>query len=78
MQERQAKWWPAALDMFGRSDSKTSPLYVKWGIKSHSNEELRQKFLHEALPEIEKLGLMASDPLANRRPLASAAGWSWR
>jgi hypothetical protein len=81
MQERLAKWLPAALDMFGRSNSECSPLYANWGIKSHSDKEMRQKFCHETLPEIEKLGLlglMASDPLANRRPLASAAGWSWR
>jgi ring-1,2-phenylacetyl-CoA epoxidase subunit PaaA len=67
VQERLAKWWPAALDMFGRSDSVNSPLYVKWGIKMHSNEELRQKYIAEALPEIRKLGLTVPDNLANRR-----------
>ena len=56
-QERLAKWWPAALDMFGRSTSKNSPIYVKWGIKQHTNEELRQKYIAEAVPEIVKLGL---------------------
>lgn len=66
-QERLKKWWPAALDMFGRSDSKNSPLYVKWGIKMHENEALRQKYIAEAIPEIEKLGLEVPDNLANRR-----------
>ena len=66
-QRRLGKWWPAALDMFGRSDSKNSPVYVKWGIKLHENEALRQKYIAEAIPEIEKLGLRAPDPLANRR-----------
>jgi 1,2-phenylacetyl-CoA epoxidase catalytic subunit len=66
-QERLKKWWPAALDMFGRSDSKTSPLYVKWGIKSRSNAELREKYRKEAVPEIEKLGLTVPDAMANRR-----------
>ena len=66
-QERLAKWWPAALDMFGRSTSKNSPIYVKWGIKQHSNEELRQKYIAEAVPEIAKLGLAVPDHLANRR-----------
>jgi 1,2-phenylacetyl-CoA epoxidase catalytic subunit len=66
-QERLKKWWPAALDMFGRSDSKTSPLYVKWGIKMHANEALRQKYIAEAIPEIGKLGLEAPDNLAHRR-----------
>lgn len=66
-QERLVKWWPAALDMFGRSDSKNSPLYVKWRIKVHDNEELRQKYIAEAIPEIHNLGLEVPDNLANRR-----------
>lgn len=66
-QKRLQKWWPAALDMFGRSDSKNSPLYVKWSIKTRENEQLRQKYIAEAIPEIEKLGLRVPDNLANRR-----------
>lgn len=66
-QERLAKWWPAALDMFGRSGSKNSPVYVKWGIKQHGNEELRQKYIAEAVPEIHRLGLEVPDNHANRR-----------
>jgi ring-1,2-phenylacetyl-CoA epoxidase subunit PaaA len=67
VQERLQKWWTAALDMFGRSNSVTSPLYVKWGIKQHNNEELRQKYIQEALPEILKLGLTAPDNNLGRR-----------
>lgn len=67
VQERLGKWWPAALDMFGRSDSKNAPVYVKWGIKMHDNESLRQKYIAEVIPEIEKLGLKIPDNLANRR-----------
>ena len=67
VQERLTKWWPAALDMFGRSNSKNSPLYVKWGIKMHENEALRQKYIAEAIPEIRKLGLEVPDNLAHRR-----------
>ena len=66
-QERLAKWWPAALDMFGKSTSTNSPVYVKWGIKKHTNEDLRKKYIEEALPEIHKLGMVAPDNLANRR-----------
>jgi 1,2-phenylacetyl-CoA epoxidase catalytic subunit len=66
-QARLQKWWTAALDMFGRSTSVNSPVYVKWGIKQHSNEELRQKYIAEALPEIKKLGLIPADNLLNRR-----------
>lgn len=61
------KWWPAALDMFGRSASRNSPLYVKWGVKMHGNEELRQRYIADTVPEIRKLGLEVPDNLANRR-----------
>jgi ring-1,2-phenylacetyl-CoA epoxidase subunit PaaA len=66
-QEALKKWWPAALDMFGRSASRNSPLYVKWGIKMHGNEELRQRYIADTVPEIRKLGLEVPDNLANRR-----------
>lgn len=66
-QERLQKWWTAALDMFGRSSSTNSPIYVKWGIKQHTNEQLRQLYIAQALPEIKKLGLEPADNLLNRR-----------
>lgn len=66
-QERLHKWWPAALDMFGRSSSVNAPVYVKWGIKMHTNEELRQRYIAEAVPEIVKLGLEVPEHFANRR-----------
>ena len=66
VQARLQKWWTAALDMFGRSTSTNAPVYVKWGIKQHSNEELRQKYISEALPEIQRLGLTPAYNLAGR------------
>lgn len=61
------KWWPAALDMFGRSKSKNSDIYVKWGIKVHGNEELRQMYIAETVPLIEALELDVPDHMANRQ-----------
>ncbi len=61
------KWWPAVLDMFGKSDSKNSEVYVKWGIKAKSNEELRQKYIADTVPVLEGLELDVPDHLANRR-----------
>ncbi len=66
-QELLHKWWPAALDMFGRSDSRNSEIYVRWGIKARSNNELRQQFITDTVPLIEALGLDVPDHLANRR-----------
>lgn len=64
-----AKWWPAALDMFGRSDSSNSKIYVQWGIKGKTNEELRAQYIADTVPLIEDLGLEVPDNLANRKYL---------
>ena len=61
------KWWPAVLDMFGKSDSKNSESYVKWGIKSKSNEELRQQYIKDTVPLLEELEFDVPDHRANRR-----------
>lgn len=61
------KWWPAALDMFGKSDSKNSDIYVKWGIKVHGNEDLRQMYIAETVPLIEALDFEVPNHLANRK-----------
>lgn len=66
-QDELHKWWPAVLDMFGRSDSRNSEVYVKWGIKSKSNAELRQQYIADTVPLIEALGLDVPDHEANRR-----------
>lgn len=63
------KWWPAALDMFGRSDSRNSATYVKWGIKPRTNRELREQYIADTVPMIEALGLDVPDHLANRKYL---------
>ena len=61
------KWWPAALDMFGRSTSKASAGYVKWGIQKKGNEELRQQYIADTRPLLEKIGIRVPDDLQNRR-----------
>lgn len=63
------KWWPAALDMFGRSKSKNSEKYVKWGIKGKTNEELRQQYIADVVPLLEAIDLDVPDHLANRQYL---------
>jgi len=51
------KWYPAALDMFGRSNSTRQWKYVEWGLKRSLNEELRQAFVAQVDPLLDSLGL---------------------
>jgi len=61
------KWYPVALDMFGRSDSRREPLYKKWRLKRLGNEELRRAYINEVRPLLEGLGLEVPDERSNRR-----------
>ena len=56
-------WWPALM-MFGPSDADSSHTEqsMKWKIKRHTNDELRQMFVDVTVPQIETLGLTVPDP----------------
>ena len=61
------KWWPAALDMFGRSDSAFSDAYVRWGLRQENNADLRRRYIAETRPMLEDLGIIVPDDRLNRR-----------
>ena len=56
-------WWPALM-MFGPSDADSSHTEqsMRWKIKRHTNDELRQMFVDVTVPQIETLGLTVPDP----------------
>jgi ring-1,2-phenylacetyl-CoA epoxidase subunit PaaA len=56
-------WWPTVM-MFGPpdDDSPNTPVLKRWGIKTRTNDELRQVFLDEIVPELHALGLSVPDP----------------
>lgn len=55
-------WFPALM-MFGPSDADSthSEQSMAWKIKMNSNDELRQKFVDQTVPQIEFLGLELPD-----------------
>ncbi|TQV66727.1 1,2-phenylacetyl-CoA epoxidase subunit A [Exilibacterium tricleocarpae] len=56
-------WWPSLM-MFGPNDdeSPNSAQSMKWKIKRKSNDQLRQEFVDQTVPQIEVLGLELPDP----------------
>ena len=58
------RWWWPALMMFGPSDADSvhSAQSMAWKIKINSNDELRQKFVDQTVPQAEYLGLKIPDP----------------
>ncbi|HEF8771394.1 1,2-phenylacetyl-CoA epoxidase subunit PaaA [Providencia manganoxydans] len=56
-------WWPVLM-MFGPNDSDSphSAQSMAWKIKRFSNDELRQKFVDNTVPQVEALGMTIPDP----------------
>jgi ring-1,2-phenylacetyl-CoA epoxidase subunit PaaA len=55
-------WWPSLM-MFGPPDdqSPNTARSMEWGIKRHTNDELRQRFVDMTVPQAEKLGVTLPD-----------------
>lgn len=70
LQDAINRWWFPTLMMFGPpdTDSPNTPLLVRWGIKSRTNDELRQDFLNKIIPELHALGLTLPDPALRYDP----------
>jgi ring-1,2-phenylacetyl-CoA epoxidase subunit PaaA len=56
-------WWPTLM-MFGPHDAKStnSDELIRWGIKTKTNDELRQEFVNELVPRLHALELELPDP----------------
>ncbi len=69
-------WWPSLM-MFGPSDSESSHLAqsMKWRIKRHSNDELRQKFIDQTIPQVDHLGLSVPDSQLKWNETAQSYDW---
>lgn len=55
-------WWPSLM-MFGPNDadSKHTEQSIKWKIKRHTNDELRQQFVDATVPQANLIGLTIPD-----------------
>jgi ring-1,2-phenylacetyl-CoA epoxidase subunit PaaA len=56
-------WWPSLM-MFGPPDeaSPNTAQSMAWGVKRHTNDELRQRFVDMTVPQADKLGVALPDP----------------
>lgn len=62
-QDALNRWWWPSLMMFGPSDGDSvhSAQSMAWKIKQNSNDELRQKFVDQTVPQAEFIGLKVPD-----------------
>lgn len=64
VQDSVNRWWWPSLMMFGPpdDDSPNTAQSMAWGIKRHTNDELRQRFVDMSVPQAEVLGVTFPDP----------------
>lgn len=63
-QDALDRWWWPSLMMFGPHDAESahSAKSMQWKLKRESNDQLRQKFVDQAVPQAEVIGLKMPDP----------------
>jgi ring-1,2-phenylacetyl-CoA epoxidase subunit PaaA len=62
-QDALNRWWWPSLMMFGPKDEESTHTEqaMKWRIKLKTNDELRQQFVDQTIPQIKILGLEVPD-----------------
>lgn len=62
-QDALNRWWWPSLMMFGPTDAESThtELSMKWKIKRKSNDELRQQFIDNTVPQADILGITIPD-----------------
>lgn len=63
-QDALERWWWPSLMMLGPhdADSPNTGVLVRWGVKTKTNDEVRQEFINETAPELLEAGLEIPDP----------------
>ena len=63
-QDALNRWWWPSLMMFGPTDdeSPNTEQSIRWRVKRHTNDQLRQEFIDMTVPQAEYLGLTIPDP----------------
>jgi ring-1,2-phenylacetyl-CoA epoxidase subunit PaaA len=64
LQDSINRWWWPSLMMFGPHDSESanSPQSIEWKIKRVTNDELRQLYIDQTVPQAHYLGCTVPDP----------------
>jgi ring-1,2-phenylacetyl-CoA epoxidase subunit PaaA len=64
VQDAVNRWWWPSLMMFGPHDSNSpnSPQLIRWGVKTRTNDELRQEFVTKMVSDLHAVGLTVPDP----------------
>jgi ring-1,2-phenylacetyl-CoA epoxidase subunit PaaA len=70
LQDALDRWWYRSLTYFGPrdSDSVHTDKLLRWRLKPHTNDEIRQRWLSYIVPLLQRLGLTVPDPALEQDP----------
>lgn len=76
-QDALNRWWWPSLMMFGPTDAESvhTEQSMKWKLKRKSNDELRQQFIDQTVPQAELIGLTIPDPHLKWNPEKGSYDW---
>jgi 1,2-phenylacetyl-CoA epoxidase catalytic subunit len=69
------KWLPYAVDVFGEPDSSEERRLLELGIKTRTNQMVRQYFIDTVVQELKEMGLEARDPYQGAHRRYPAGSW---
>jgi ring-1,2-phenylacetyl-CoA epoxidase subunit PaaA len=74
-QDAVDRWWRPIMHFYGPPSNPAKDVLLHWGIKTKSNEELRQEFFDTYVPKLWDLGFGVPDP--DLRYDAARGEWLW-
>ena len=57
LQQRLELWWPRVMNVFGKSSGSTNDIYLKLGLKTRTNAQVRDAFVKEITEKCSEWGL---------------------
>jgi ring-1,2-phenylacetyl-CoA epoxidase subunit PaaA len=74
-QDAVNRWWRPIMHFFGPPSNPAKDILLHWGIKTRTNEDLRQEFFSTYVPKLWDLGISVPDP--ELRYDAAKGEWIW-
>ena len=75
-QDAVNRWWRPIMHFFGPPSKPDRDVLLYWGIKTRTNEDLRQEFFSTYVPKLWDLGISVPDPALGFDEASGAWIWS--
>jgi ring-1,2-phenylacetyl-CoA epoxidase subunit PaaA len=74
-QDAVNRWWRPIMHFYGPPSNPKKDVLLYWGIKTRTNEDLRQEFFSTYVPKLWDVGISVPDP--QLRWIEERGEWDW-